>query len=133
MKKIVICYFVVFVLLFSGISYSETIDNENGNRADPYFDYVELLLSTTKTLTIRAQANDTYTIRTYRCCLYQYNGSNWSYVKDLSIPSDVVVDDLYSVAIDYTNEITGSGTYRIKVYLYANTHSYNKNSNSRTY
>lgn len=64
--------------------------------------------------------------------LEQKINENWSYVTDLTCPSEQTACYRYSQTEYYTSEIS-TGTYRVVVTFCADGHSITRTSNERTY
>ena len=131
-KKVFSCV-LVCVLLTSIISVA--LANEVMPRADLYFDSASAFLASNKLVVFNCVTYDIYNrIEVTNVWLERQVNGSWQYVKALTPPSYVAINMMdYGAEVDYSAEITGSGTFRIGFTVNADGYSITRYSNSRTF
>ena len=132
MKKVVSC--VLVCVLLTVIS-SAALANEVMPRADLYFDSASVFLASNKLVVFRCVTYDIYNrISVTNVWLEQQVNGYWLFVKSLTPPSYVATNMMdYGAEVNYSDSITGSGTFRIGFTVDADGYSISRYSNSRTF
>lgn len=125
----ILCIGLIFIVLAPTV-----VAEEIAPYSDEVFNILTASLSSTKTVTFNCVAGSVQgSIKMTNCWLQQKNGTSWTKVRALEVPTVEAKNSLaYGAYMDYSNEI-GSGTFRIGYTMNADGHTVTRYSNERTF
>lgn len=131
MKERIFILLLTICLLQNTFAFAEL----SSIQTDDYFVIKEAHLLSDKVLTIYLQANSSVSyIGISQCILQKKIDNTWNYKATLPLPTNYLSGPTsYSSIDDYSIYITESGTFRIKVVIYAYRYSTTIYTNARTF
>lgn len=114
MRKVKTCLFIFCLMSVMVFVVSTTVMAENVvPYAHPIFDLTSVMLSNNLMAGFNVQTSRDCDIYVQSVSLQQKEDGKWKRVSSLTLPDKEVYGKRYATTIDYSDEITGSGTYRI--------------------